>query len=114
MSTARLALCTFAVLAPLEHLMSVTVLWLAPATPRERSVLLAVAEGASAWASLDVFLVSAVAAVAQISRFAGFIVGNACDAIDAALAMVARLPRERFEIIGAQDLARLSAEHCVA
>ena len=36
------------------------------------------------------------------------------DAIDAALAMVARLPRERFEIIGAQDLARLSAEHCVA
>ena len=35
-------------------------------------------------------------------------------AIDAALAMVARLPRERFEIIGAQDLARLSAEHCVA
>ena len=85
MSTARLALCTFAVLAPLVHLMSVTVLWLAPATPRERSVLLAVAEGASAWASLDVFLVSAVAAVAQISRFAGFIVGNACDAIDAAL-----------------------------
>ena len=48
----------------------------------------------------------------------GLIDGNSgpggLDAIDAALAMVARLPRERFEIIGAQDLARLSAEHCVA
>ena len=32
------------------------------------------------------FLVSAVAAVGQISRFAGFIVGDACDAIDAAVA----------------------------
>ena len=85
MSTARLALCVFAVLAPLVHLMSVTVLWLAPATPRERRVLLAVAETAGAWASLDVFLVSAVAAVSQISRFAGFIVGNACDTVDVAL-----------------------------
>jgi len=48
----------------------------------------------------------------------GLVDGNrgpgSLDAIDAALAMVARLPRERFEIIGAQDLARLSAEHCVA
>ena len=85
-STARMVLCAFAVLAPLVHIMSVAILWLAPATPRERRALLAAAETAAAWASLDVFLVSAVAAVAQISRFAGFIVGDACDAVDAAVA----------------------------
>jgi hypothetical protein len=85
-STARMALCAFAVLAPLVHIMSAAILWLAPATPRERRALLAAAETAAAWASLDVFLVSAVAAVAQISRFAGFIVGDACDAVDAAVA----------------------------
>ena len=85
-STARMALCAFAVLAPLLHIMSVAILWLAPASPRERRALLAAAQTAAAWASLDVFLVSAVAAVEQISRFAGFIVGDACDAVDSTVA----------------------------
>ena len=85
-STARMVLCAFAVLAPLLHIMAVAILWLAPASPGERRALLAAAQMASAWAALDVFLVSAVAAVGQISRFAGFIVGDACDAIDAAVA----------------------------
>jgi hypothetical protein len=46
----------------------------------------------------------------------GLVDGNSgpggLDAIDAALEMKARLPRDRFVIIGAQEFARLSALRC--
>ena len=46
----------------------------------------------------------------------GLVDGNSgpggLDAVDAALEMTMRLPGDRFEVVGAQDLARLSALYC--
>jgi hypothetical protein len=54
--------------------------------------------------------------VTTFSIVYGLVDGNSgpegLDAIDAALAMAARLPRERFDIVGAQEFARLSVLHC--
>ena len=48
----------------------------------------------------------------------GLVDGNSgpggLDAVDAALAMSQRLPADRFEVIGAQEMARLSSLHCNA
>eukprot|EP01052_Picozoa_sp_SAG31_P077698 SAG31_NODE_37103_length_307_cov_0.750000_1_plen_76_part_01 len=46
----------------------------------------------------------------------GLIDGNTAprglDAVDASMEMGLRLPSERFEILGAQEFAQLSAQYC--
>ena len=42
----------------------------------------------------------------------GLVYSNPLNAIDASTALGARLDADRFEVVGAQEMARLSAEFC--
>ncbi|KAL6069451.1 Transmembrane protein [Balamuthia mandrillaris] len=57
-------------------------LWLLPLRPIFQRLLFLVSEVLNAWSSLEVFIVSIVAALLQIDQFAEFIVGDKCEAID--------------------------------
>lgn len=70
---------------PLLHLGMLFVLWLVPMSLRAARYLLFVAEVVSAWAALDVFVVSLLVALFEIRQFAQFIIGDHCDQINALL-----------------------------
>lgn len=64
---------------PLLHIVSMIVLWLAPLTRKIQHYLYYVTEILSAWACIDVFTISIIAAVLEIEQFADFMVGDMCD-----------------------------------
>jgi hypothetical protein len=70
---------------PLLHLGMLFVLWLVPMSLRAARYLLFVAEVVSAWAALDVFVVSLLVALFEIRQFAQFIIGDHCDQINVLL-----------------------------
>ena len=98
-SASAAAAWIFAVATPLASVAACAALEFAPATASTRRTLEVSAEVTRAWAALDVFLVAALAAVAQIRRFASFVVGDSCDAVDAAI----RLVNARAEAMGGDD-----------
>eukprot|EP00940_MAST-03C_sp_MAST-3C-sp2_P000973 g973.t1 len=69
----------FAFVLPIVQLGSLLVLWLKPLTIRSQFVIFVLMEVASSWSSLDVFIVSLIAALVEIRQFAAFIVGDKCD-----------------------------------
>jgi hypothetical protein len=77
----------FAVVAPLLLLALLAVLWWAPLRRTRRVALRCVCEALYAWSCVDVFIVALVAAVLQTPQFAQFMIGDSCDAINAALAL---------------------------
>ena len=58
------------------------ILWFAPLPRRIQKFLYSMAEILNAWSCLDVFVLSIIAAILQISQFTEFIVGDKCDAIN--------------------------------
>ena len=64
---------------PLMHIVAMIVLWLAPLTRKIQHYMYYTVEILSAWACLDVFVISIIAAVLEISQFADFMVGDMCD-----------------------------------
>merc|ERR1712093_395678 len=65
------------------------VLWCAPLSKRLHRQCYVAAQVLGAWSGLDVFVVSILAGVLQIQRFALFIIGDKCDGLDN---LVARTP----------------------
>jgi hypothetical protein len=58
------------------------ILFLCPMGLSKQRALLVAAEIANAWSAVEVFVLSIVAALFQISTFASFIIGDKCDLIN--------------------------------
>jgi hypothetical protein len=76
----------FALVMPLMFLAALLCLWVTPLKLKTQKTAVVLTEVLNAWNALDVFVVSIVAALMEIQQFAAFIVGENCDAINAALA----------------------------
>ena len=75
----------FVVIMPFTCLFISIVLLFVPLSLSHQQMLLISAEIAYAWSALDVFALSMIAAVLQISQFASFVIGDRCDAINGIL-----------------------------
>jgi hypothetical protein len=72
----------YAVVTPISCLLLLILLLVCPMTlSAQRSVLVA-AEISNAWSAIEVFVLSIIAALFQISTFASFIIGSRCDMIN--------------------------------
>ena len=67
---------------PISTLLNIMFLWFTPLPRRIQKFLYSMAEILNAWSCLDVFVLSIMAAILQISQFTEFIVGDKCDAIN--------------------------------
>ena len=67
---------------PVSTLISLIFLWFTPLPRRAQKICFTVCEILNAWSCLDVFILSIIAAILQISQFTAFIVGDKCDSID--------------------------------
>jgi len=67
---------------PLVQLVLLTVLWVVPLSLKLQQRLYVACEVSTSWAALDVFAVGVVAALLEISKFAQFMVGDRCDALN--------------------------------
>jgi hypothetical protein len=67
---------------PICHLLTVIILWLVPLSRKIQKFIYTICEILNAWSCIDVFVVSIIAAIVEISQFAAFIVGDKCDFIN--------------------------------
>jgi Paraquat-inducible protein A len=81
----QLAYYFYAVVTPLVCVILLTILQIKPLTVTVQHSLLVMAEIANAWSAVEVFVLSIVAALLQISTFTAFIVGDRCDQVNALL-----------------------------
>lgn len=72
----------FTLFSPLACLVVSVFLSVWPMRIKTQRTLLVVAEALNAWSAIEVFLLSIVAAVLQISQFAAFLVGDKCDTVN--------------------------------
>jgi hypothetical protein len=72
----------YTVMTPVLCLTLLIILMVCPLTIRWQRALLVTAEIANAWGAIEVFLLSVLAAVLQISTFASFMVGDRCKEIN--------------------------------
>ena len=72
----------YAVVMPVCCLMLLIILLIYPLPLKKQRQLLIYAEIANAWSGTEVFLLSIVAALLQISTFASFMIGDKCDLIN--------------------------------
>jgi uncharacterized paraquat-inducible protein A len=87
-SFVRVAFLTLALFMPLLLVALLALLWLLPLRLAAARRVYVLCEVVRAWAALDVFGVSLVVALLEISQFAEFIIGNKCDAINVLLRKV--------------------------
>ena len=66
------------VVFPFVHILLLAVLWYIPLTLRKQKVVYMLQEMCAAWVSVDVFLLSIVSGVLQISKFTEWMVGKNC------------------------------------
>ena len=76
----------YTVIMPFTCLATLSVLFLKPMTLPDQQKVMAVAEIANAWSAVEVFALSIIAALVEISTFASFMIGHKCDLINAFLA----------------------------
>jgi len=79
----------FTALAVVTYFAMLIVLWCAPLSPRLQCHFLVATQTLNAWSGIDVFVVSILASVMEISQFVEFIIGNKCDLIDNLVAKTA-------------------------
>jgi len=60
---------------------AIFILWLVPLSALKQRTLLVTAQTLNAWSAIDVFVLSVITAVLEISQMADFIVGDKCDLI---------------------------------
>lgn len=72
----------FTVVTPVLCLILIIVLMVMPLTLKSQQYLLVAAEIANSWSAVEVFLLSILAALFQISTFATFMIGDKCDEIN--------------------------------
>jgi len=78
----QIAFFLFSFVVVILYLTLLLVLWAAPMTVGKQRHLLVGVQVLNAWAGLDVFCVTILAAIFEIRRLALFIVGGKCDAIN--------------------------------
>jgi hypothetical protein len=78
----QIAYYFYAVVTPVSCLVFLMILFLCPMGLSKQRALLVAAEIANAWSAVEVFVLSIVAALFQISTFASFIIGDKCDLIN--------------------------------
>ena len=78
---AQASVVLFAVVMPLAHLGVTLAVWLAPIRSNWLPFVTTLEHVLLSWAALDVFIFSIVVGFLQVSLFAGFIVGQKCDAL---------------------------------
>ncbi len=78
----QIAYYFYAIVTPVVCLTILLILLLYPTTPLIQQRLLVTAEISNAWSAVEVFVLSIVAALFQISTFASFIIGDKCDLIN--------------------------------
>jgi len=76
----------FAIIMPFLCLLLLLVLLLIPMKREDQKTWLAATEVANSWSAIEVFALSIVVALFQLSTFASFIVGDKCDAINQIIA----------------------------
>ncbi len=69
----------FALVMPFACLLTITVLFYIPMTLRGQQIVFMLAEIANAWSAIEVFLLSVLASMLELSQFAAFMVGDHCD-----------------------------------
>jgi hypothetical protein len=79
------AFVLFAIVMTFVYPIVLIVLWLVPCSERHQRNLVVAIQVLDAWSALDVFMVSIVAGVFEIRRFALFMIGDKCDGLDALL-----------------------------
>lgn len=84
--TVQAVFCLTAIFLPIVHLLALLVLWLVPMSRRTQRHWYTFCEVLNAWASLDVFVVSILAALLEIEQLALFIVADYCTGVDVLLA----------------------------
>lgn len=67
---------------PIIHVLLLFILWIIPLTKKIQIGLFKACEILYAWSCLDVFVVSVLLTIAEISQFSIFMVGDRCDAIN--------------------------------
>ena len=75
----------YAVATPFACLFLLLVLQICPMTLRIQRWVLTLAEIANAWSAVEVFVISIIASLVEISTFASFIIGHKCDLINTIL-----------------------------
>jgi len=75
----------FAAFVMVAYLAILIVLWCAPLSPKLQMHFFVASQVLSAWSGVDVFVVSIMAAVLEISQFVVFIIGDKCDLINQVL-----------------------------
>jgi hypothetical protein len=76
----------YSVIMPFTCLAALGLLFLVPLTLPSQQRMMAVAEIANAWSAVEVFALSIIASLFEISTFASFLVGHKCDLINEFLA----------------------------
>jgi hypothetical protein len=76
----------YATIMPFACLLALSILMVVPMKRSQQELWLTAAEVANAWSAIEVFLLSIVAALFEISTFASFIVGHKCDVVNKILA----------------------------
>ena len=72
----------YAVVTPFAALFFLLLALVCPFTQRRQCQIITLAEIANAWSAIEVFAMSIIAAILEISTFASFIIGSRCDMID--------------------------------
>lgn len=93
------------------------ILWCCPLLRRRQKALIAVAKMLQAWSAIDVFVVSVIAAVLEISKLVTFVVGDKCSLIEKVLrnppaVLAHRLPQELVEHPSCVELSTTLAPGC--
>eukprot|EP01064_Diplonema_japonicum_P027650 TRINITY_DN4040_c0_g1_i1.p1 TRINITY_DN4040_c0_g1~~TRINITY_DN4040_c0_g1_i1.p1 ORF type:complete len:1313 (+),score=263.84 TRINITY_DN4040_c0_g1_i1:87-3941(+) len=78
----------FTVVLPIAQILALLSLWLLPLTLKEQKMLFVANEVIAAWCCLEVFIVVLIAVLMEIGKFAGFLIGNSCIPINAAMANI--------------------------
>jgi hypothetical protein len=78
----QLAYYFYALVTPFACLTLVLVLWAFPLSLHHQLWVVTIAEITNAWSAIEVFVLSVVAALLEISTFCSFIIGNKCDWIN--------------------------------
>lgn len=75
----------FVLIVPILHLCVLLFLWLFPLTPKAQRRVFTLTEVLNAWSSVEVFVVSIIAALLEIRQFTHLMVGDKCDMINGIL-----------------------------
>jgi len=94
----------FAAFVVIAYFCILLCLWCAPLTPRLQTHFYVASQILEAWNGIDVFVISILASVLEISQFVVFIIGDKCDGINKIL------PKLPFHLPGSETCFQITTE----